>query len=96
MPRDSSSRRSASPVSVNAEEAKPAAVSRSVTRDQHQPPCQAPCIKTNVVAWASTDMGRILLILRMQRRIQPYQRNHIDWQCRQQRGQMDHFVCAVR
>src|SRR3546814_2733708 len=40
--------RSPRPVSVGVNTVWPAARSRAATRDQHQPPCQAPCTRTKV------------------------------------------------
>src|SRR3970282_368612 len=42
-------RRSPTPVSVGAKTRCPAFCSRSPTRRQHQPPCQAPCTRTKVL-----------------------------------------------
>src|SRR3546814_1787376 len=44
--------RSPRPVSVGVNTVWPAARSRAATRDQHQPPCQAPCTRTKVCAVA--------------------------------------------
>src|SRR6476620_1339199 len=42
--------RSPNPVSVGVNTLWPCRSSRSVTRRQHQPPCQAPCTRTKVFA----------------------------------------------